>query len=266
MTAAATALNNVLDALGVAQAMVFDALNGLLSWARAIPQDVWIIASFSLLGLTLIVTGIAITNAARHRAQRAQAPALSPTDTAKDTALSETQAAEIQAALAQAFDVNEHHQEQIETLKADLDHWAKALLTDRADALADAELSAMKQALAQSHRLVQDLHQTAKTQQLSTINQTLSETGARLDEASKGVLETMADWLEHHQTLFDQLNAFNAPLQTLEARQESPGSVRHAATLEHIDALSRTLNGLERSLQGLGQDLARIEKLMLGDR
>lgn len=275
MTAAAATLNN---ALGSAQDAVFNALTSLLHWARAIPQDAWIITTFSLLGLVLILVGMAITRRAAHKTQRANAK-----ETAKETAeeaaqdaqmhrtqSSPTHAAETQAALAQALDVNEHHQEQIQALKNDLDHWTTSLSSDLGDVGVDALLSTLENALAQTTELIQDLYDTAKTHQLKTINQTINQTidgsEALLDGASKALLETMADWLKHQQSLYEPLEAMHIPLKTLQARQESPGSVRHEAALKHIDALRRTLNGLERSLQGLGQDIKRIEKLMLGDR
>lgn len=263
MTAAAATLNNALE---TTQDALFNALTSLLHWARAIPQDAWIITTFSLLGLVLIIVGMAITRQAAHKTQRANAKGAAQDAQMHPTQSSPTHAAETQAALAQALDVNEHHQEQIQALKNDLDHWTTSLSSDLGDVGVDALLSTLENALAQTTELIQDLYDTAKTHQLKTINQTIDGSEALLNDASKALLETMADWLEHQQSLYEQLDAMHIPLKTLQARQESPGSVRHEAALKHIDALRRTLNGLERSLQGLGQDIKRIEKLMLGDR
>ncbi|HEY7905535.1 MAG TPA: hypothetical protein VIC53_01290 [Wenzhouxiangella sp.] len=263
MTAAAATLNN---ALATAQEAVSNALTNLLNWAQAIPQDFWIITTFSLLGLVLIVVGIALTRPAAHKTRRAHTEGAAPDAQMQSPQSSPTHAAEAQAALAQALDANEHHQEQIQALKNDLDHWATSLSSDLGDAATDAWLANIKDALNQAHGLVQALHQTAKTHQLNTINQSLDGSEATLDGASKALLDTMADWLKHHQNLYEQLEGIDTPLKSLKARQESPGSVRHAATLEQIEAQRRTLNGLERSLHGLGQDLKRIEQLMLGGR
>lgn len=268
MTAAAATLNN---ALATAQEAVSNALTNFLNWAQAIPQDFWIVTTFALLGLVLIVIGIALTRPAAHKTKRAHAKGTAQDAHMQPTQLSpthaaETHAAETQAALAQALDANEHHQEQIQALKNDLDHWTTSLSSDLGDAATDAWLANIKDALNKAHGLVQALHQTAKTHQLNTINQSLDGSEAPLDGASKALLETMADWLKHHQNLYEQLEGIETPLKSLKARQESPGSVRHAATLEQIEAQRRTLNGLERSLHGLGQDLKRIEQLMLGGR
>ena len=249
MSAVAAAFHAMLQAIA-------DVLAGPMAWARSLSVDVWIMATVSLLLVIVVWALIGLKKKIK--------PASSPKSASPES--HQTTVAEAQAALLQALDANEYQQEQLNALKSDLAQWSEALRTQPPDASIEALLSAIKQTAAQANARVATLHQQAKSQQIKTLNQAAEEADAVLSTASKALMETMTDWLTHHQDLYDQLDGLSTSLKTLAAHHESPGSVRHEFNLQRIEALSRTLDGLARSLETLGQDLHRVEQLMLGPR
>lgn len=219
-------------------------------------MDAWIASTFALLFVIIIWAALTV----KRQTKRASKTNHTPREA------TETTLVEAQAALLQALEANEHQKEQIEAVTRDLAEWSEMLRTEPPNASIERLLSAIKHSAAQTHALVAKLHQQAKSKQIKTLNQTLDDTHSVLDAASQAMIETMSDWLTHHQALHDQLDELLASCKALQTQHDSPGSVRNELNLKRIDGFSRTLDGLSRSLVLLGQDLNRVKQLMLGAR
>lgn len=260
MTTIAATLHSIVQ---TAEQLMSELMADLMAWARAIPIDIWIMTTAALSFLVVVWTVISLGRSIK-RSSRSEAK--TPKTELSPNQMAQTSAAEAHAALLQTLDANEYQREQIQALQSALTDWAQTLRTDLPDATIEALLSTMNNTATQSRALLVKLHQQAKSRQISTLNQTLENADPVLDTSSKAMVETMTDWLNHHQDLYDLLNGLSTSLKTLKAHHDSPGSVRHELVLKHINELSTTLNGLGRSLETLGQDLHRVEQLMMGTR